>query len=179
MLSSRTDWELLAEKNRAEDAFHVLFERNRDYVYRLAYGLTSDSALAEDATQEVFLRLYRDRRRWQPKAAFRTLLYRITVNTPRELRRKCGTVLEAKIDETAEEHQLAASCMRESEHQSELLQLLSSLPDRQREVVLLRFFEDLSLEETAAVMGCRIGTVKAHLNRAMRALRQKTRYEND
>jgi RNA polymerase sigma factor (sigma-70 family) len=61
----------------------------------------------------------------------------------------------------------------ESEHASLLRETLNELPERQREAVVLRFFESLSVEETAAAMNCAEGTVKATVHQALRALRSK------
>ena len=61
----------------------------------------------------------------------------------------------------------------ESEHASLLRAGLDDLPDRQREAIVLRFFEDLSVEETASAMSCAEGTVKATVHQALRTLRNK------
>jgi RNA polymerase sigma factor (sigma-70 family) len=61
----------------------------------------------------------------------------------------------------------------ESERRNNLHATLSDLPDRQREVVVLRYFEDLSTEQTAVAMNCAVGTVKATLHQALRSLRGK------
>ena len=59
------------------------------------------------------------------------------------------------------------------ESQQMLLAQLDQLPDRQREALVLRFFEELTIEQTASAMGCAIGTVKATVHQALRTLRTK------
>jgi len=165
----------LRAARRQPAALDVLFRRHRDYVFRLAWGFTGDGDLAGDVVQEVFLRLIAPSLRWRPRAAFRSWLYRVVLNVSREQRRigareltGSGAALEGRSDElSAEEEQRLA----------ELGRLLGSLPDRQREVVVLRLIEGMTTRETADVMRCREGTVKAHLHRAIAALRKRLESE--
>jgi len=65
------------------------------------------------------------------------------------------------------------SGLEETELKDALRSTMSTLPDRQREAIVLRFFEELSVEQTASIMGCATGTVKATVHQALRALRDK------
>ena len=165
-----SDWELLRAPN-AQDGFAMLFDRHYRYVFRVARRLVFRDDAAEDVAQEVFLRAFRARRRWRRRAAFRTLLYQITVNVSRELMRKHAREHSKTErwhrDPTSREDARAAD---EPAHPP-LDDLLGTLSDRQREVVVLRYLERRSVKETAAILGCREGTVKAHLHRAIHALR--------
>ncbi len=161
------DWALVRAGDDA--ALTVVFARHKDFVYRLAWGFTGDAGLAEDVTQEVFLRMFERHGRWRRRAKFRTLLYRITANTARELvrRRDRGSV--------ADDARTTSATQVEPRPVGELADLsvaLAGLPARQREVVVLRHLEGLSTRETATALGCRPGTVKAHLHRAFAALRR-------
>lgn len=170
-LDHADDWQLLRGAGEGDDlaGFEVLFDRHKDYVYRLAWGFLGARALAEDVIQEVFLRLARRRRRFLPRAKFRTLLYRVTLSTARELqrRRRRDARYEPALDrrETPPEPRLDPRL-------GELARALDGLSQRQREVVVLRYYEGLDTRETARVMRCREGTVKAHLHRALGALRR-------
>ncbi|ETX05067.1 RNA polymerase sigma factor [Candidatus Entotheonella palauensis] len=161
------DWQLLATAQAGEGGFDMLFARHKDYVYRLAWGFTGDHALADDVTQEVFLRLVKTKR-WQPKALFRTWLYKIVLNTSRELRRRHRRETDALPSDYDERR---GAEPEDGKHDHEVAKALKNLPERQREVVVLRFYEELSTKETARIMGCREGTVKTHLHRALVALR--------
>ena len=161
------DWSLLAI---AEDGFaglDTLFDRHKDYVFRLAWGFVGEQGLAEDVTQEVFLRLAAARQRTRPRAKFRTWLYQVTLNTARELRRKQRETL---LDEPAVLDERAAPPERD-DRLFDLERALDQLSDRQREALVLRYIEGLSTRETAEVMGCRSGTLKSHLHRAVHFLR--------
>ncbi|ETW92729.1 MAG: hypothetical protein ETSY1_42380 [Candidatus Entotheonella factor] len=161
------DWQLLAAAQAGEGGFDRLFTRHKDYVYRLAWGFTGDHALADDVTQEVFIRLVKIKR-WQPRALFRTWLYKIVLNTSRELRRRHRRET-GELPSDHDERRGVEPAYHQHDH--DVAKALMSLPERQREVVVLRFYEELSTKETARIMGCREGTVKTHLHRALMALR--------
>lgn len=167
-----SDWDLLARARSQASAFGVLFERHRDYVFRLAWGFCGEHA-ADDVTQEVFTRVLARRRPFLRRARFTTLLYQITLNVAREFRRRDrreGALdeLDEKTRARFEQAQTAAPVEAEL---ADLGKALATLSPRQREVIVLRRLEGLSTRETAAVLRCREGTVKVHLHRALRALR--------
>ena len=165
--TSESDWQLLKAAKRDSSALTELFVRHKDYVYRLAWGFIGDRVSAEDAVQEVFMRLSRMRGGWIVRAKFTTWLYKVTLNVSRELIRKHRPVGGARRDDVI-------SPPDEPERGvvlSELSAALERLPARQREVVVLRMLEGLSTRETAQVVGCREGTVKVHLHRGLAALK--------
>ena len=128
-----------------------------------------DEQAAADACQEVFVRGYKGLRRFRFRSAPFTWLYRTTRNVCHEFNRvrRTEALDEEPMDaRSVPEHEVAA-------HDSarRVRQLVSRLPERQREVVMLRMFEDLSVRETALAMGCREGTVKALLHKATSRLR--------
>lgn len=163
------DWHLLRDARDAFSGIETLFERHKDYVFRLAWGFLGSPDLAEDVTQEVFLRIAQGRRRWRARARFRTLLYQITLNTCREIRRRRAKESDLAPAET--EDRLPVVDVPDP-RLSDLAGSLAALSDRQREVVVLRYFEGCSTRETARILGCREGTVKSHLHRALDAMRQ-------
>ena len=163
------DWLLLKDTRDASAGLDILFDRHKDYVFRLAWGFLGGRDLAEDVTQEVFLRLANRRWRWRPRAKFRTLLYQVTLNTCREIRRRRAR--ESRFTAPAGDSAVPTVPPRDP-RLADLGRSLAGLSDRQREAVVLRFFEGCDTRETAWVMGCREGTVKSHLHRALEALRR-------
>lgn len=165
--AQRDDWWLLARLDTEPFALATLFDRHKDYVFRLACGFLGDRPLAEDVVQEVFLRVAQGHRRWHRRGQLRTLLYQIALNVSREQRRR--TAREADLVEDA----LPAVAPRaDPPPLRALARALETLPERQREAVVMRYLEELSTRDTARVMQCREGTVKAHLHRAVTALRR-------
>lgn len=169
--AQRDDWALLREAPRNAEALDALYRRHRDYVFRLAWGFTASRDLAGDVVQEVFMRLMSRRLRWRRRAAFRTWLYGLVRNVSREQRRRQGR--ESDGAESRLATAVAADSAETEQRLAELAGLLGTLPEKQREAVVLRLLEGLSTAETAALMGCREGTVKAHLHKATVALRAR------
>jgi len=129
-------------------------------------GSTSD---AEDVTQEVFVRLLRNRKKHRRKARFRTWLYRVTVNIlTDQLRRSKRLRFFSEVPDTAQVDSAETSLTLE-----QALTLINQLPTRQREVVLLRQFEGFSTLETAELLNISDGAVKSHLHRGLRQLRAR------
>ncbi|MEO1035661.1 MAG: sigma-70 family RNA polymerase sigma factor [Pseudomonadota bacterium] len=160
-----SDDELVRRFQRGDAlAFDALVRRHQDRLYRLASVWLIDRSRAEDATQEAFLRAYRGLPRFRFRAQPFTWLYRTARLVCNEMNRQrrfepmptelpaAGTTADNEADA-----QLALAHVRS---------LVADLPPRQREVVLLRIFEECSVRETAMAMGCREGTVKALLNKA-------------
>jgi RNA polymerase sigma-70 factor (ECF subfamily) len=130
---------------------------------------------AEDVQQELWLGVFRSLRSLENPAAFRTWLYRLTrhraIDRLRGLRRDRELFVPTETEDTeqiagAEE---AAPPLR----QEELDWLLSGLSPPQREVVLLRFRDELDLAEIALIVGCPVGTVKTRIHHARRKLREQ------
>lgn len=166
------DWHLLARAVADPSALTCLYRRHRTYVFRLAWGILNEDAGAEDVVQDVFLRMHQGRLRASPRAKFTTWLYRVAINVAREHARRRRKVWgDAAAADILATHVDAASDPARLDRLRDLGQALAALPLRQREVVLLRFLEGFDTAETADILGCRQGTVKAHLHRATRTLR--------
>ncbi len=161
------------------EACAALLQALQDPWYRTCLSLLGgDSERARDATQETAVRFLRQLAGFRGESQLRTWSLGIAINVVRELRRsRCR---EASLpDEVADGRRLEAAgpdeVMETNERRDLLRATLADLPDRQREAVVLRYFEDLSVEEAAAAMGCAPGTVKATVHQALRKLREKLR----
>lgn len=190
----RTETEAtLIERLRGGDATALegLMEQLAPRAYRLAYGITRNEADAEEVVQDVFLSLFRKIGMFEGRAALSTWIYRITVNAALIKRRGKRVALEVFLEdclptfsedghregdrtwlqadwsETPEEELLA------QETRVAVRRMIAKLPDRYRVVILLRDVEDLSNEETAAVLGESVESVKSRLHRARMALREQ------
>jgi RNA polymerase sigma-70 factor (ECF subfamily) len=169
-LAEKSDVELVKEfKAGSAGAFDAIVGRFQDRIYRLTCVWLYDPQHADDATQEVFLRAHKGLRRFRFRAAPFTWLYRTTRYVCNEFnrRRRNEPLDDEPADGTADPHRHVA----QFDTASRVRKLVASLPARQREVVLLRIFEELSVAETAKAMGCREGTVKALLHKAKKQLR--------
>jgi RNA polymerase sigma-70 factor (ECF subfamily) len=163
-------------------AFEALYDRYKDYVYRVAFFITRHGGDAEEAVQEAFLDVLRALPHYSVEgpARFETWLYRVTVNRCRSrMRRKA--LPSAEWDEVAEQleripsehpdHDPEGAVVRQ-EHRAELWQAVDKLPDDQRIVILLRYQQGLAYSEIAQTLGINEGTVKSRLYYAHCRLKQ-------
>lgn len=170
----RVDDQTIAACQRGDlEAFRLLFETYKDRVYNLAlHLLRGDESTAEDVSQEVFVRLFATIRQYRHEAAFSTWLHRVVANACfNELRRRerlapldeAALLLQPPIPEPEENSEMAAAV-----HEA-----LGGLSPSLRLAVTLKYFEDLSYEEMAFVMGCSKGTVASRLHRGLKTLAQR------
>lgn len=176
-----SDAELVKQfKSGDSRAFDAIVQRFQDRVFRLASVWLYDEQGAADVTQEVFVRGYKGLRRFRFRSAPFTWLYRVTRNVCNEFNR--ARRAEALVDEPPDTSSMPDRQVASLDSARRVRQLVDKLPERQREVVMLRIFEDLSVKETASAMGCRAGTVKALLHKATNNLRismKQTGFDND
>jgi RNA polymerase sigma-70 factor (ECF subfamily) len=149
--------------NRA--AFRRLFEAYRRRVYSTARHILGSDAAAKDATQQVFLIVWRHLGRFQSEGEFSPWLYRVVVNTCLSERRRWGRFSDQEPEEgVARADQEQAVLAREVEV------ALGRISHKLRVPLVLRHVEGLSYDEIAEVLGCSSGTVASRLSRGQQAL---------
>jgi len=172
----------LIQRYRAgeEGAFADLFHQYKNLVYRNAYLLLGDAQAAEDALQEVFVKVYRSLDTFDPeKGAFTTWLRRITVNHCLNVRRKRPAssleTLASKLSLSAATPQslLPEELVISQEQVETLWQAVQHLSLPLRVVVILRYYQELPYQEIAQVLNIPLGTVKWRLHEALKVLRQE------
>lgn len=148
-----------------------LFERYAPYAHRLAFLLLRDRDEASDVVQDAFVKLFARFRDLRRPEAFEWYLRRAVINLCRDHYRKIHAE-QARNDRLKRlRHIQPDSPVVEP---SPLVDLLGALPHRQKVAIVLRYYEDLSLEETAIAMRCSTSAVKSLVNRALRTLREVT-----
>ncbi|MCU0724291.1 MAG: sigma-70 family RNA polymerase sigma factor [Planctomycetes bacterium] len=176
---------MLLCKGGDDVAFSQLVEKYEDRVLGLAYRYLGDRGLAEDMAQEAFLRVYRARGRYEPRAKFSTWLYRIVVNLAlNELRWQRGrpsvalavkteTSSNVNIDHTDSGLLPPMETLEKEELAVRIREIVMELPENQRIAILLNKFEDLSYEETAEAMEMSVAAVKSLLTRARVKIKER------
>ncbi|HCA39443.1 MAG: sigma-70 family RNA polymerase sigma factor [Phycisphaerales bacterium] len=167
MSDERTDQELVVAIRRGETGcFETLYHRHRDFVWRTALRITGgDEHLAMDVSQEAFAwLLQRCRKRLRLTAKLSTFLYPAVRNIALTHLRRTSRESLGEVPERPAPDEPGTSDTLEV--------LLSRLPDVQREVLLLRFVEDMSLLEIATALEIPTGTVKSRLHHALKAIRR-------
>lgn len=146
----------------------------QDVWYRFTLSQLRNPDLARDATQETGLRFLRQLPTFRGESQLQTWSLSIALNVVRELRRRRRLTDDIDFDQLAPQRSSEGFDEVESSDVREMMiKTLTHLPDRQREAITLRFFEELSVAETAVAMNCAPGTVKATVHQALRALRSK------
>lgn len=167
---------LLIARARSGDsaAFGELVEQYRDSVYRLAYRMCGNAHDADEAAQEAFVAAWRGLPNFRGDAKFSTWLYRLTTNASIDLMRRENRHRAVAEDEMPEIEDRADSPQQQverTEQQEAVQQALASLSEDYREILLLRYMQELDYTEIAEVLRLPAGTVKSRLNRAKAALK--------
>jgi RNA polymerase sigma-70 factor (ECF subfamily) len=170
---SQSDLQLIAAINAGDPAaFEVLYYRYRDWVTGLAHRFTGSEDLALDVMQETFLYFLKKFPGFKLTANLKTFFYPAVKNLSIAARHKAS-----RYQSTEGEQRFLAelAAERSTSDIGELAIVLTNLPAEQREVLLLRFVDGLSLAEIADAMNIPLGTVKSRLHNALAALRQDPR----
>jgi RNA polymerase sigma-70 factor (ECF subfamily) len=171
-----SDEELMVRVQAGDEAaLEGLIERWRAPLYGFLHRRT-DSASADDLFQETWLRVVRARARFDPRRRFSTWMFQIANNLCRDRYRRRGTIDRGRAALSAE---LGASGGRSTPSHADEIDArldvergLAALPDRLREVLVLRHQRGMGEEEIAEALGIPRGTVKSRVHAAMRALRE-------
>ena len=159
------DVEALLAQRRYDEALERLLDLHEQQIYRMALLILRDAGLAEEATQEAFLKAWRAFPRFDGRASVSTWLYTIARNTClsalRRAARRRVTPLEDILEPAAAEMPAA---------DEKLQRCMARLPEADRHVLTLFYWEDRSVRDVALALDLPEGTVKSQLHRARRAL---------
>ncbi len=176
---------LLRMMGGEEEAFTLLYRRKHPAIYRFALHMSGNAAVAEDVTQETFLVLIRDARRFDAvRGTLGGFLFGIARNHLRKRweQDRRWTPMNSDLDAMAPaphgngnglsvQNDPAAT----NEATQRLREAIATLPENYREAVALCELEEMSYDEAAAVLGCPVGTVRSRLHRARALLAEKLR----
>lgn len=161
-------------------AFDLLVLKYQSRIVSIAFKFVKEIQLAEDISQEAFIKAYRSIDSFREESAFYTWLYRITANTAKNYlvskgRRKESSISEINIFENEDFFELPTNDSPEQILMAQSLKdtiydALSGLPEDTRTALSLREFEGLNYEEIAEIMNCPVGTVRSRIFRGREAL---------
>jgi RNA polymerase sigma-70 factor (ECF subfamily) len=164
--------ELAGQGEDCMPAFAEAVEAHKAMVYSIAWNFLRDRASAEELAQDVFLLLHKNWGTLQTRAHLVFWLRKVTAHRAIDFARKRNLRAETTLDETGEPTVLER--LHDSFLTSYLGRMVASLPEKQRMAIVLRYQEDLEIDEIARVLGMKVNTVKTHLNRGLDMLRAKT-----
>jgi len=170
------DARLLARITQGERAaFATLVRRHNDRFYRLAYRFVANRMQAEDIVQDAFLKLWERPAMWQVgrNAAFTTWFYRVVVNLCLDHQKKKRPLPLLDDSWVMDERETHEETLLHREKQGLLEAQIAALPERQRVALNLCFYEELSNQEAAEVMGIRLKALQSLLMRAKITLKEK------
>ncbi len=158
-------------------AFDSLFEKYQDYVYNIVFGIVGKSDDAHDVTSEVFVQVYRSLSTFRAGSRFATWLYRIAVNravdSARSTRSRKWFPFDDATNQIPDSRENPAQAVDRKAGRDAIQQVLMRVPVQHRDVLVLRYYQDLSIEEIAEVVGCSVAAAKVRLHRARLHFKEK------
>ena len=167
------------------ELFHELIRPYERLVYVTIFAILKNETEAEDGAQEAMISAYRNLKSFRGEAKFSTWLVTIAMNEARKRLRKAKTKAEDSLDEPAEEREgdytpavltdwreIPLAALERKELKEKLREAVGRLPEKYREVFVLRDIEELNQEETAAALGINVTLVKVRLHRARMMLQK-------
>jgi RNA polymerase sigma-70 factor (ECF subfamily) len=178
-LEIRNDKELIEEyiNTKSNEAARLLVEKYRQYAFRVAKRYTNDDLdAAEDLAQEAFIKVFINLHTFEFKSSFQTWLYRIIKNTYMNTANKQN--IENNMQKTTIEDYIELIGSNENpeaeleykEFLNKFENALQMLPERQREVFCLRYYDEMKYDEISEILGLDVGGLKASYYHAMKKL---------
>jgi RNA polymerase sigma-70 factor (ECF subfamily) len=166
-----------------ETSFALLLERHRRPVVNFLYRMVQNQAISEELAQEVFLRVYRSRERYEPTAKFTTWLFRIAthlaLNSLRDGKKEKGQeslneeLLDGQVRQVEDRQPTVEQRMLNQARLTEVRNAIQALPPKQRAAVLMHKYQEPEYARIAEALGCSESALKSLLFRAYETLRSR------
>ncbi len=155
-------------------AFEMMYKATSDFIYTIALRITNNHDNAEDVTQEVFIKVYKNLKKFRFHSSLKTWIYRIALNTAINACRKESKKIERMGENTIDMNQYPAQEKKidknKKANEKRIASLLKILNPDQRACIVLREIEGLNYKEISEVLKVNINTVRSRLKRAREAL---------
>jgi len=184
MTKQLTDQELIVKYLKGDDAsFEVLVQRYLNSIYRFVYGYVRDANIAEDVTQDVFLKVWRNAKKIDKNKSFKSWVYTIAKNTALDFLKKKKSVPFSVFETNDGKNMLAESVKdhaplpdemsRLLEHQTVFLQAIDQLSEKYKQILRMYYYEYLNFREIAEKLKEPINTIKSRHRRGLVLLKQR------
>lgn len=158
-----------------EAQFEILMKQYGRKILHFVYLLTKDRSMAEDITQEVFVKVYQHLHTFRGESQIQTWIYKIALNEAKNQRRKWSfrrLFYSPNMDELKDARDHYSPRFLETIQKSELASLIMRLPWAYRQVIALHYFQELSIQEVGHILGLSEGATRNKLYRARNRLKE-------
>lgn len=161
-------------KNGNEQAYNQLVLRYQEKIYWIVRRLIPDHDDADDVTQNVFIKAYHSLKTFKGDSSFYTWIYRIAINLSlNEIRRRKlrkTFTIDEEIHQISSSDALPLELMEKEERTKKIAEAIEHLPEKQKKVFLLRYYEELPYEEIAKILKTSVGGLKANYFHAVKKI---------
>lgn len=171
---------MIFEGSITEDKDLLIDEIMNQYgqeILQLAYSYVNNKAIAEDLTQDIFVKCYKNLHTYSGKSKLRTWLWRIAINHCKDFHRswyaKNVVIAGEEMPSNGTKKELVEQAVIQKEEDDELIAAIMKLPIKYREVIYLFYYEELPLKEIVLVTDTGLNTVKTRLRRAKELLKEE------
>lgn len=159
-----------------EREFTLLYKKYKNNIFSYLFYLSSNKSIAEELSQDVFLKVYLNINKFQGKSSFKTWIYRIAKNTYIDYVRKDSKYETTWLDEVEELHsplpnpeeKILQDCQKEN-----ILEILSQLKEKYRNLIILRDMQNFTYQEISDITGLSLSNVKVGIYRARKQFQEK------
>lgn len=168
--------DIIARASRGDmDAFREIYRKTSVFVYNVALRITNNTEDADEITQDVFMKAYKNLRKFNFLSSFKTWIYRITVNTAINYKKAAEKHVKQRVDydtvfNTVSVEGTARDNINKQDKKAQISALLSALSPDQRACIALREIEGMNYREIANTLKVNINTVRTRLKRAREKL---------
>ncbi len=167
--------QMLQEPSSLEKGYRLLLDKYQDRIYGLVKRMVTDSDDAEDVVQNTFIKVFRNIGSFEGKSQFFTWLYRIASNESITFLQQKSRKLVSSLDasDSWEMQKMRADELVDGEEiRQKLDRAIQQLPDKQKMVFNLRYFEEMSYEEMSEILETSVGALKASYHHAVKKIEQ-------
>ncbi len=161
------------KKEITKEEAELIFGEHSAFVYQQALLITRSKVLAEDITQDTFIRVFANYHKYDEARPIRPWIYRIAANVARNALRRYQWSNFIGITSKKEELNPVEETVLESEDEQELLREIGRLSFKSRQVLVLHFFSGMKLQEIADMLHVPLGTCKSRLNAGLTSLKER------
>ncbi len=166
----------------SHDAFRVLVQTYMKQAYDVAFSIVGNHDDADDVTQEAFVKVHRSIAAFRGDSGFSTWLFRIVTNCSLNRLKQRKRKQRREVDLAVADHEVVsmnAGIVNTEDPRIYVERALHELPTLQRAVVMLRHMNGLSTRQVSRILDCSEGTVKTHLHRGLKKMRDKLHFLKD